>query len=81
MPIDLDNTDEAIDEAVEEARRREDDAAAHLEAAKDEPATSQDPVLDLADDLDPLGIGDVKDRAPVSRNREKVRAQMEILMQ
>ena len=81
VPIDLDNTDEAIDEAVEEARRREDDAAAHLEAAKDEPATSQDPVLDLADDLDPLGIGDVKDRAPVSRNREKVRAQMEILMQ
>jgi hypothetical protein len=81
VPVELENTDEAIEEAVEEVRRREEDAAAHLEAVEDQPTSSHDPVLDLTDDLDPLGIGDVKDRAPVSRNREKVRAQMEILMQ
>jgi myotubularin-related protein 6/7/8 len=80
IPLELENTDEAIDEAVEEVRRREDETA-YLEEAKDQPSVSQDPVLYLTDNLDPLGIGDVKDRAPVSRSREKVRAQMEILMQ
>jgi len=80
VPVDLENTNEAIEEAVEEARHHEDEAT-HLEEAQDQSHASQDPVLDLADGLDPLGIGDVKDRAPVNRNREKVRAQMEMLMQ
>ena len=80
IPLDLGNTKEAIDEAVTEAREDEDQAA-HEDTASAKPGLLQDPVSELASDLDPLGIGDVKDRAPVSRNREKVRAQMELLMQ
>lgn len=80
MPAALENTDKAIDEAVDEARQQEDEAA----QVKDVQALSEvtrDPVMDLASDLDPLGIGEVKDRPAVSRKREKVRAQMEMLMQ
>jgi hypothetical protein len=35
---------------------------------------------DLAGDLDPLGIGDVKDMAPQSQSRRSRREQLEMLM-
>ena len=79
-PMLLENTNEAIDEAVEEARKHEDEAA-HLGENQAPPEVIHDPVMDLASDLDPLGIGDVKDRPAVSRSREKVRAQIQMLMQ
>ena len=45
------------------------------------PSVSEAPLDNLADDLDPLGIGEAKDRAPTRVvSRTKVREQMELLM-
>ena len=51
------------------------------QASSGQAQVSEDPLADLSDDLDPLGIGEVKDRAPRVVNRSRLREQMEILMQ
>lgn len=56
-------------------------AAAAAQARSSLAQVSEDPLADLSDDLDPLGIGEVKDRAPRVVNRSRLREQMEILMQ
>jgi len=42
---------------------------------------AEDPLDDLADDLDPLGIGEVKDRATIRKTQGRLREQLDVLMQ
>jgi myotubularin-related protein 6/7/8 len=42
---------------------------------------AEDPLDGLADDLDPLGIGEVKDRATIRKTQGRLREQLEVLMQ
>jgi hypothetical protein len=61
------------------------ESAPHVESAPEQQKIQEDAMQILTDDLDPLGIGDVKDHVPVSdkakQRLDKRRQQMDVLLQ